>query len=158
MGQVPKPLMTVVLTLIVCSYSQAHRNLRQSPGGPDPIHDMEDPMKSEAYGIYEESPKGSNAINSKMEGQRGTNNYGIYGGSSPEGLNPIHNKVEGQRGTNTYGIYGGSSLGGPNPIHNKVEVGFENNANDIYRESSGGANPIHQKIKGHMGTDAFKIY
>ncbi|KAJ9693857.1 hypothetical protein PVL29_009698 [Vitis rotundifolia] len=131
MGQVPKPLMIVILTLIVCSYSQAHRNLRQSPGGPDPIHDMEDPMKSEAYRIYEESLKGSDAIHSKMEGQRGTNAYGIYGGSSP---------------------------GGPNPIHNKVEVGFENNANDIYRESSGGADSIHHKIKGHMGTNAFKIY
>ena len=60
MGQVPKPLMIVFLTLIVCSYSQALQNHWRSARGSDPIHhDMEDAMKSEAYGIYQESQKGS---------------------------------------------------------------------------------------------------
>ena len=70
MGQVQKPLMTVLLTLIVCFYSQAFQNLRQSPGGPNLIQqDLEDPMRSEAYGIYLESPWGPNLIHHKMEDQ-----------------------------------------------------------------------------------------
>ena len=70
MGQVLKPLMTVLLTLIVCLCSQAFQNLRQSLGGPNPIqHDLEDPMRSEAYGIYLESPWGLNPIHHKMEDQ-----------------------------------------------------------------------------------------
>ncbi|KAJ9702942.1 hypothetical protein PVL29_004615 [Vitis rotundifolia] len=107
MGQVPKPLMIVLLTLIVCSCSQALQNLRQSHGGSDPIHhDMEDAMKREAYGIYQESEKGSDPIHRKMEDQIGR-------GSA----DPIHQKIKGHMGTNTYKIYRKVPTV-PNPIHN----------------------------------------
>ena len=90
MGQVPKPLLIILLTLIVCSYSQAHRNLRESPGGPDPIHHgIEDPMNSEAYGIYRESSEDANSIHQKIKDHMGAKAFKIYR-ETPTGPNPIH--------------------------------------------------------------------
>ena len=90
MGRVSKPFIIVLLTLIVCSYSQAHRNLRESPGGPDPIHHgIEDPMNSEAYGIYRESSGDADSIHQKIKDHMGANAFKIYR-ETPTGPNPIH--------------------------------------------------------------------
>ncbi|KAJ9702937.1 hypothetical protein PVL29_004610 [Vitis rotundifolia] len=114
MGQVPKPLMIVLLTLIACSYSQALQNLRQSPG---------------AYGIYQESQKGSDPIHHKMKDQIGNDNYKPYRETS-DGPNPIYNKME-------------ESLGGVDPIHQKIKGYMGTNTYKIYQEVPMGPNPIH---------------